>query len=388
MSVVFVGMVTDTDNIPIPRAIVLVDDSEIFYANEEAIFGFSITSAHSTVVVMVTAVGYWEYRQVLPVLPGEINVLTVQLMKQLRQTLRPSLDPVLVNLLDLSVVTAHDPSLPLGGGGAGAESFIEFPEGMLTEMTTLIGQSVDISNEGNLQSLGMSFVSVVPDRRRRGMDWRLREGEGREEVVVYVVSVGVLDVMGEDGVRLEGGVSGLLVHTYLSSTNHTCYDPIPFQFYLLTDMGLRPVPGNISCSTAGGGTHLVVTLPSNTPLPLTFLLGTPQGDTCYVAARTFEPTSMGNTIEMVSTVWLHTEGVDGMVNVMIANTNTCVPVPCQGNMSVRILDGLQYAPDSYTIFLSDDIIITSDDVIVEGQVYHRRSDCEQFALGHESDDTT
>ena len=100
---------------------------------------------------MVTAGGYSEYRQMLAVMPGEVNVLRVILLRELTLTLTPTPAAILVNVFNLAVLPVS-PSLgpvspPEGGGGANAESFIEFPEGFFaSETTTLIGQKVAVSN--------------------------------------------------------------------------------------------------------------------------------------------------------------------------------------------------------------------------------------------------
>ena len=395
MPVVFVGMVTDTENTPIPHASVLVDDSDAYHTNKEAIFGFSVSSAQDTVVVMVTAVGYWEYRRLLGVTPGEVNIIRVQMMRQLSLTLPPSPHPLLINLLTLDVyqVTPSDgdlspPATSQDDGGV-VQSFIEFPQGLFNETFTLIGQPVALDNPASLQSLGMSFVtsSGSQTRRKRGMELRQSEGAGQSEEVevVFVVSVGVLDVMGEEGERMEGGMSNLLVHTFITDTNLTCSDLIPFQLYLLTDMELRPA-GNTSCTETDDHAHLVTLLPPLTPLPLSYVAGVSDPDTCYIAVRAFQTVSPGNHTEMTVPVWLHTtETSAGLqrVNVMFGQSNGCVPVPCHGRLVVRILDGLQYSPDNYTLlFLSDidDVIITSDDVMANGEVFDDVFECQEMAL--------
>ena len=409
MPVVFIGMVTDTENTPIPAASVLINGRDMYTADEEAIFGFAVPASQEEVVVMVTAEGYSQHRQSLAVMPGEVNILRVILLRELSHTLSPTPAAILVNVFSLAVLPlSPSPDLvsPLeGGGGANAESFIEFPEGFFaSETTTLIGQQVTIDNEASLQSLGMSFVVLVSGdfrRRRETDDMELRQrGEGLEgeggrgrgvrsagvrEEMVFVVSVGVLDVVGEDGERVKGNMTDLVLHTYLPSDSYTCSEQIPFQLYLLTDMGLARGGGNVSCTSEGGRTHLQASLPPNTPLPLTYLLGTPdaEGDTCYIAVRAFEPTSMGNLTEITTSVWLLTKSLGAltMVNAMFGHTGECVSIPCQGEGTVRILDGLKYTPESYTIILGDDV---SDDVIEEGVVYKERSECEDKALGEEA----
>ena len=412
MPVVFIGMVTNTENTPIPAASILINDRDTYTADEGAIFGFAVPASQEEVVVMVTADGYSEHRQTLPVMPGEVNILRVILLRELTRTLTPTLAAIVVNVFNLAVLPLS-PSLgpvplPEGVGGANTESFIEFPEGFFaSETTTLIGQQVAVSNEASLQSLGMSFVALVsPDAvtQRRGtedMEGRQRgeglvgeEGKRRgvrsesvREEMVFVVSVGVLDVVGEDGERMEGNMAGLGLHTYLPSDNYTCSDQVPFKLYLLTDMGLAVGGDNVSCTTEGGTTHLQASLPPNTPLPLTYLLGTAdtEGETCHVAVRAFEPTSMGNLTEIRTTVWLLTKSLEplDMVNVMFGHTGECVSIPCHGEGTVRILDGLKYTPESYTVTLGDDVIINND-VTIEGKVYKERSECEVKALGDEA----
>lgn len=214
------------------------------------------------------------------------------------------------------------------------------------------------------------------------------------EEMVFVVRVGVLDIVGGEGERVAGNISGLVVHAYFPKESYACSDVPPLQLYLQTHEGLsRAQGGNLSCTTEEGLSHVQGPLPPDTSLPITYLLGVAEevGETCHVAVRAFEPTSMGNLTEMETSVWLLTKNSGNleMANVMFGQTRECVPIPCRGEMVIQILDGLKYTPDSYTVMLSDDdIIINSDGVIVEGEIYKDRSECEKMALGADAEEFT
>lgn len=382
MPVVFVGMVTDTDNLPIPHATVLVDHSDSYTANREAIFGFTVPSSQEKVVVMVTATGYWSHSQTLSVMPGEVNVLTVALLREMRITLTPTLVAVLVNVFSMTVHSLPlNPALLEGGGG----SFIELPGGMFPEPMTLIGRQVDIGNTASLQSLGMSFITSqepVLSRHERG------RRSVRDEML-FVVEVGILDIVGEEGERVEGNMSGLVVHAFIPVEN--CSKLPDLHLYLEEELKLED-KGEVYCDMEGDHAHIQVSVPPTTPLPITYLLGAAEGggEKCYVTVRAFEPTSMGTFTEIKTTVWLHTKesGTLDMVNVMFGETKECVPIPCHGELSIQVLDGLEYMPGSYTVMLNDDIIITSDDVITEGEIYKDLSECEDTALPEKAQDFT
>ena len=400
MPVVFVGMVTDTDNTPIPHATILVDSSDTYTANGEAIFGFAVPSSQEKVVVMVTATGYWNHSQTLSVMPGEVNVLEVTLLREVRLTLDPLLVNVLVNVFTMTLYRLPlNPAL-LEGGGVTTGSFIEVPGGMFPEIMTLIGRQVDIDNTASLQSLGMSFlISQEPVRRRReerGMKhcdrgvnsgWRGRRSEGVMNGMLFVVKVGILDIVGEEGERVEGNMTGLIVHTFIPVENCSM---LPDLHLYLEGEGLQLAEeGEVSCDMEGGHAHIQASVPPTTPLPITYLLGVAEDgwETCYVTIRAFEPTSMNGFTEITTTVWLHTKDSD-MVNVMFGETKECVPIPCHGELSIQILDGLEYIPESYTVMLNDDIVITSDDVITQGEIYKDLSQCKDNALGETAKDFT
>ena len=405
--VVFVGMVTDTENTPIPYATVIVDSNDTYYANDDSIFGFSISSSQDTVVVMVTAMGYWDYIRLLGVTPGEVNILQVQMTRQLIQTLPPSPYPLLINIINLAVfhLTSDDDDLlplltPQEEGGGVVQSFIEFPEGLFTEISTLIGQPVALDNPANLQNIGMSFVTFTEPqtRKRKGTEWRhdkgvwldegmgrrrRREDEGMREMnIVFVVSMGLLDIINEEGNRMND-MANLIIHTFF--TNYSCTDLIPFQIYLITDMELNPVEnvGNSMCIEEEDHTHLINPLPPNISLPITYVLGTSDPITCYIAVRVFQMMSSGDVMDITTTVWIYTSTSGQRVNVMYGESNECVPIPCHGDLSVWILDGLQYTPEYYNIVLfEDDVIITSNDVMLnQGVVFDNMLECETTALG-------
>lgn len=404
MPVVFVGMVTDTDTTPIPHATILVDHSDTYTANGEAIFGFAVPSSQEKVVVMVTATGYWSYSQTLSVMPGEVNVLGVTLLREVRVTVDPLLVDVLVNVFSMTLHPLPLDSAFLEGGRVTAGSFIEVPGGMFPEPTTLIGRQVDIGNTASLQSLGMSFLtSQEPARRRRGergMEHREgrinsdggrgRRSEGVRDGMLFVVKVGILDIVGEEGERVEGNMTGLVVHAFIPVDN--CSKLPDLQLYLEGEGLQLAKEGEVTCDMEGGHAHIQASVPPTTPLPITYVLGVAEdgGETCYVTIRAFEPTSMKGFTEITTTVWLHTKdsGTLDMVNVMFGETKECVPIPCHGELSIQILDGLEYIPESYTVMLNDDIIITSDDVITEGEIYKDLSECEKTALGETAKDFT
>ena len=376
--VVFVGMVTNTNNTPIPMAEVSIDHTPSFTVSEEAIFGFSVSSLQESVVVKVTARGYWEYSQLLRVLPGEVNIVRVVLMVKMVTTVPPTHHPVLISTLTLDwqpLTSGGDLSPLTPGGVVDVESLMEFPAGTFSEGLTVVGQAVSVGDTASMESLGMSFVTGVRGRRSEGVT-----GE-----MVMMVSMGMVDLVTGEGVRVTESMSGLVFHTIFSSETISCLSINSLQLFLMVDSRLRPLGDHTSCSEGAGLTRLSITLPPSTPLPLHLILGATQQDTCYVAVRAFETTPTGaRRNELLETqVWLHTreEGPPIMANVMLGRTGECVSIPCQGKLVVRILDGLQYTPESYIVHLDDDVIMTSDEIAAEAEVYRNLSECERNALG-------
>ena len=379
--VVFVGMVASTDSTPIALAEVTVGKRETFSVSDEATFGFTVSSLQHTVVVMVTAVGYWDYRRSLRVVPGEVNVVRVQLMRKMVRGIPATPHRVLVSTHSLgwTAVTSDSDLSPLTSQVVvNVESWIEFPQGMFAggDMS-VVGQAVGVADQASLEGLEMSFVAE-PERGRRS-------GE-REEEMVLMVSSGMVDLVTGDGERVNESMSSLVFHTVFPQLN--CSSLTDLHLFLMTSSRLRPSLGHASCMTTTAEQSLLsISLSRPLSLPLSLLLGFPQTHTCYVAARSFA-TSGSHRSEMPATeVWLHTvqEGPPMMANVMSGLTGQCVSVPCQGRLEVWIRDGLQYTPNSYIVYLDDDLILTSDDIAVEVEVYRTLSECEENALGPTAD---
>ena len=383
VQVVFVGTVTNTENKPIPLATVTVDHTHSYQANENAIFGFSVSSLQDQVVVIVTARGYSQYHRLLRVLPGEVNVLQVQLMRIMIRNIPATSHSLIVSTLNLewgTLTSNLSTSTPLGR--VRVETFIQFPSGVFSESLTVIGQPVAMDNLASLEGLDMSFVTgnVSEVRRRR------REIGGEEEKMVFVVSVAMLDLQKEEGERMSDKISGIISHTIFPPAGHGCSDLTSLHLYLMTGSTLLPVAGgNTSCSESETQTQLTISLPHPVSPPINLVLGSPHSETCYLAVRAFESfTGSLTSNEIISVrVWLHTKqtGPLRMVNIMVGRTGECVSIPCHGELEVRILDGLQYDPEGYRVYLDNDVIMTSDDVAVEAEVYGNKSECEEKALG-------
>ena len=404
MPVVFVGMVTDTKNKALTLVTVEVSGhSENYSTNEEGLFGFSVPASQETVTVVVRAVGFSPHARTLPIMPGEVNVLRVSLLREVRHTIPPMVTPILVNVLNLAVYGLSElgPSLlqdysPSSSG----ETFIQIPAGSFLEGATLVSRTIDIGNADELRSFGMSFVGVASEegvrRKRRGGEGGgeggrvRRQGEGREEEILFVLRIGEVDAVAEDGERMGRNMSGLVVHFFFPAERYNCSDMASLQLYLQEERGLVPLPtqagDGLSCSQLVNSSHVQAFLPHNTNFPLTYLLAAAeeQGERCHVTVRAFLPTSTGNLTEMVgTTVWLLTRGQErmGMVNVMFGKTRECVSIPCRGELTIRILDGLQYSPENYTVPLA----LADNDDVIAGEVYTSLQRCEEKGLGEQAD---
>ena len=380
--VVFVGMVTDTDNTPIPMATVKVDHTHYYQANDDAIFGFSVSSLQEQVTMDISSPGYWVYHRLLTVYPGEVNVLHARLMRRTIRNISPTPHSVIISTLDLRLFDSDlSPLTPVSG----VEMLVQFPAGVFSEGGILIGQPVAMGNTASLEGLRMSFISSGD----QGEGVRRRRREDGEGVMVFVVSVGMLDVEREEGGRMASQMSGLVSHTLFPLTGvYNCTHLASLTLYLMSDSILLPVAtGNTSCNESGTQIRLTIPLPTSLPLPINLVIGSPQPETCYIAVRAFESTSSSPETQGLSEifpteVFVHTtlSGPPNMVNIMIGMTGECVPVPCHGDLVVWISDGLQYTPENYTAYLDDDVIITSDDIATEAEVYSSLSDCEENAL--------
>ena len=378
MPVVFVGMVTNTDNESIPMATVKVNNTD-YQTNENGMFGFSVSSLQEEVVMDVVATGYWDYKRLLRVLPGKVNILQVRLMKKIIRKIPATPHSVIISTLDFQLLDSNLTSV----SRVRVETVVQFPRGVFRQGATLIGQPVAMGNKASLEGLGMSFITGAQSEGERR-----RKREGGEGRVVFVVSVGMFNVEGEGGEKLASEISGLVSHTLFPPASHSCTHLASLQLYLMSGSVLLPVAnGNITCSESETQIRLTIPLPDSVPLPINLVVGSPSLETCYITVRAFENMSSSagaqGLNEILSTqVSVHTElpGPPRVVNVMTGVTRDCVPIPCHGKMVVRILDGLQYSPDSYTAHLDDDVIMTSDDVATEAEVYRSMSGCEENAL--------
>ncbi|CAI8058417.1 hypothetical protein GBAR_LOCUS31766 [Geodia barretti] len=187
--VVFVGMVTNTDNESIPMATVKVNNTD-YQTNENGMFGFSVSSLQEEVVMDVVATGYWDYKRLLRVLPGKVNILQVRLMKKIIRKIPATPHSVIISTLDFQLLDSNLTSV----SRVRVETVVQFPRGVFRQGATLIGQPVAMGNKASLEGLGMSFITGAQSEGERR-----RKREGGEGRVVFVVSVGMFNVEGEGG---------------------------------------------------------------------------------------------------------------------------------------------------------------------------------------------
>lgn len=403
MPVVFVGMVTDTDDTPIPFAEVLVDNNNSLHTNEEGIFGFSLPASQEQTSLLVTATGFWRYTRTLTVMPGEVNVLMVTLLKEMRRTFSPPLGSFLISVFDLQVVPPSALNSSLVQSPLAGETFLQFPRGAFSGATTFVVRQVDLSDPDTLNTLGMSFVS---DSGEGGRVRRSGEGEGvrREGVwgrvrrddetqtVIIVTAVGIIDITRDSGEPAM--LSSVVIHQFLMGGS--CNDrPL---LYIQVGSVFEPVEAEVNCTMMGEDAQISVTLATeNITFPLTYLLAFEQDvdQQCYIVARSFLLTSIETLMEISTTVQVVTMGTqlaEG-VNVMVSQTGECVLIPCQGEVTVGIPDGLQYIPNTYTETLN---LVGSGsgrgsgrgpDIISEelDMIYSSLAECEERALRDDAD---
>ena len=410
MQVSFIVRVLDGHGEPVVLANVTIDGVRSYQSDEQGYVGFMVSASQVKVDVSVQAFLFSEFQRHYFVLPGRVNLITVHLQASRTVTLIPPQVPFLINLMTLEIETVQesinfdyleidqlidvmdllDKFNPKFG-----EIFVYFPakvfpQDKLFTFTTSMPQTLyeDLTQE----SLDVSFLV---QRQKKVAD------RAHQDVPLFAMGWGQLEIYDEEGRPFdpltpihEEHYSILLGLSPSQSLSQAKLNKLQLYSYNDDSKIFKIVKEGpyIYKNHASDIQWAVFSIYSTLPkFPLSLAIAFEEQHACYIAARANDPFHLINSNSTQNTTIVQaiaqiggtnsSSNQDYLVFTNRGEINTCIAVPCQGELVLRVMDNSKLQT-SYGVSIVDNYEHYTGHV---GPVYTSRRGCEAIGLESELD---
>lgn len=380
VSVVFVGRVTDHRDIPVIVANITVNGVKNYITDELGFFAFSVSAQQESVSIWVSAVGYLTSGRTYSVLPGGMRTIQIVLKALLAVTMRPPEGDFYQSVTTLQVLSNIDEEALSSG-----ESSIRFPSGFFADDMdyTFVAVPINPTSDADILSLRLSFLITVTTSEQQRSESSFRN-QGRKtvrqigssrDIVLSVTNVGVMSIMDELGMSIRPS-SEFVIRSYFDSRFYSRERLSQLRLYVLnqTSQEYYLAVRTAKIVNLRNGRWLVEFTVRNGGFPLNYIVAFEESTTCYAAVRAYDSTTSSNASEIMASVRAITKQEDNSTTIAYATTPNCLPVPCTGNLTIRVAeDEGVYVPEQISLSLS----IRMQE---EGAVYFSLRACEAIGL--------
>ena len=362
--------VVDRWNEPIQLANVTTEVGS-YLTDLDGVAGFEVFASAHDCGIHITAVGYERFEKSIHVVPGEVNVDFVTLFDVMSVTVYPPASSFMISMATLKITELFNVSsstefadLERAPNEFEAECFVFFPAGVFDSnaLYTFLMSPFNMREVENLEYRAQkSFVTIHNNP-------------------VFAAAVGYLKVIDSDGNLFQFPSNEMLAIslTLHERANFSIFEIDQFQLYSQTADSKYTVLSDTPHThthRAPSGEYLRVAFEFSTPseFQISFIIGFTD-EACQVKVFAFDTVGMWERDGELSThvmlsALLHQKAA------MFVNINTsdgCMLIPCQGELSVEVLDNRRYESQVLDFSIEHELISGN------GPIYFNHQDCVGF----------
>ena len=376
VNVSVIGLVVDEQNNPLPFTNVIVNDETILMTDSYGMFGLLVSALHHDLTVAVSMSSFYSlYYCTVPVLPGQVNLILIQLISIKIAFFTRIESPLFVSMTSLDRYSSVDEFVLLANNDSSGDSLIGFTGNYFDQVLAddLQFQTVPIEIDSN-DALFLIKDSFVTDS-----SMRLDKRQINLVTILSIAAFGSFQVLNEYGQNIIiTNDSTLIITTHFDTNQFTVADIESFDLFLYNnDTKLYQQRDASSDIDIMGDKFVTQYNLSDAVLSMTYVIGRRVTPFCYTVVRVFDEWNEVNRSVIIVT----RQSYRNEVSLFLGGSSQCIPIPCEGNLFIRINDHFNiYQPSEITYSLNNNV--TQQDKTI----YTILEDC--LSYGVQSNDST
>ena len=372
LNISFVGFVLAPDGSPLPLANILIDRKYQIISDQYGLFGFTVSGLQSHISVTASIIPYAPYLEVIPINPGIVNLVFIQLRKMMSVPFLPQVGPPLViSMIDLDRYNSTLEYL-IRADNVKGDSAVVFPPEIPKEECQFQIFPIELNSQESIFKLKKSFTTTSND------------GTSKRDIVsdvLVAVAFGSLRMINNFGQQIQINSSlALDIISFISSTYYRQEDLLPLQLYLYnTAMNMfEVIDTSPQVAPINEGFSVQFEMP-NPQVPFTYIIAYREINVCYTISRVMKTQNGAlEGSEVTCTVVFMTQVAPRSITLRRTTSHHCVAIPCRGSLTIVVDDPFNsYQPSVITHTLS------SNAPVMPGPIHSTLEDC--INLGENGD---
>ena len=407
--------VLDSSGKPVVLASITVDDMWSYQSDEQGYVGFLVSASQVKVDVKIRVLLFRDFQRHYFIIPGRVNSITIHLQASRTVTLIPPQAPFIISFTTLEIKVAQR---SIDFNYLEIDQLIDFMD-LLDEFDPKFGEVFAYFPAKVFpQDKQFTFTTSMPqtlydDLTQELLDVsfllkRQKKLAGTyHDTPLFALGWGQLEIYDEDGqpfdpltplskehysilVGLSPSLSQALPQTKLNNLRLYSYDDESSNMFKI--LKERPyIYTNHASEIQWAVFPIYLTLPS---FPLSLTIAVEEKHACYLATRANDPFQLIDSILTKATTVIQTVAQLGGTNISSKSDhlvfmnrggiNSCIAVPCHGELALHILDSSKFQT-RYGMSIVDNYERYNSNSGRVGPVYRSRRGCEAIGLESELD---
>ena len=386
ISVSFVGVVINEMRNPLPLSTLTVGNGTQVLTDRYGMFGFTVPGVQSEVGVAALIASYAPYRSNVPVVPGGINFVLVQLLPT-EIAFFDNEESLLVSALSLIRYHSVADFVSQSGNSVKGDSLVVFPSGYLGSTSSEEFQfrilPVLLDSNDTIFLMKERFIVASEPTALNSTRIGFAKREIPSEQIASFVAFGSVHIMNDLGRNVTVSPNmEMFITTYLDASLLNQSEVELFRLFVYDEESEFFYEQDVSTHVQTMNNRFVLSYNiSNVTLPLTYIIGQRVDPICFTIVRVFNTEDIEQD-RPVTVITRHRNRPE--VTLFRGESSSCIPIPCAGELLIRVDNHFStYQPSEihYTIPTND------KDLMDEPYIYSTLGNCSSVGLSSSSDST-
>ena len=334
ISVSFVGIVIDEAENPLPLAIIRIDNDLRLTVDRYGMFGFTVSGTISEVSIKAEAMSYTKYNSIISVIPGIANFIAIEMLptESFVFGIRESL---IISVMTLNQYDSVSAFILLLSNNTKGDSLVIFPTGYFLNVSTNNLRfeivPIQLDYDDAIFAIRSDFTTPLPELK---VPIVKRQADSFE-LIISIVAFGSIMVTNQD-LTVDSDME-LLIVTYIDATAYTQTEAESFSLFVYDEEMSSFIDEGLSPSVDfSNGVFVITYNASDLFLPLVYLIGRTVSPICYTVVRIFN--TEGELDQPIPVIFVTRQSNVREVTLFRGLSKLCAPIPCDGELTIRIDD--------------------------------------------------
>lgn len=334
ISVSFVGIVVDEAGNPLSLAVIRIENDLRLIVDRYGMFGFTVSGIISEVSIKAEAMSYTKYDSIIPVIPGVANFIAIEMLPT-EALVFGIIESLIISVMTLIQYDSVNAFFSLPSNNTKGDSLIVFPTGYFLNVSTNNLRfeivPIELDSDNVIFAIRSDFTTLHELER---VSIVKRQVDSFEQII-SIVAFGSIMVT-DQNLTMDSDME-LLIVTFIDATAYTQTEADSFGLFVydeemssFIDEGFSP---NVGLSD---GVFVITYNASDLSLPLVYVIGRTVNPICYTVVRIFN--TEGELNNQIPVIFVTRQSNIREVTLFRGLSKLCAPIPCDGELTIRIDD--------------------------------------------------